>query len=183
MAKFKLKLLRISEDEIPTISSDMFIGEPTVARLDYNETINDIKVQYTKRVFDNYLRITQEAIEVLMNTEPQLRPTQEVLEILLTTEAELRITQDALEILMGSSSSISSSSSSRSSSSISSSSSSRSSESSSSSSKKPCELRITHIAGEVLRVGDPNVRITHIAGEVLRESSSSSLSSSSSSSS
>lgn len=30
--------------------------------------------------------------------------------------------------------------------------------------------RLTHIAGEVLRVGDPEVRITHIGGEVLRQS-------------
>lgn len=30
--------------------------------------------------------------------------------------------------------------------------------------------RITHIGGEALRVGDPEVRITHIAGEVLRRS-------------
>jgi len=153
MAVFKIKLLRATEskDDIPVINEDHFIGDPTVARLDYAETINDIKVQYVKFIWFTQVRITQEVVETLRQGLPYARLTQDVIEYIHHGVPYARLTQDVIEVLgeysiSSSSSSLSSSSLSSSSSSLSSSSSSSSSRSSSSSSSSSSSLSSSSVS-------------------------------------
>lgn len=138
--KFQIKLFRSSTpDGLPSFDEKDCVEEPELSRIDYGHTVNDLKVQYAKRLWDTKARITQEVIETLRHGNPFARISQDVIEYIHHGVPYARITQNVIEVLgeysiSSSSSSVSSSSSSSSSSSWSSSSSSSSSRSSSSSS-------------------------------------------------
>ena len=97
--KFVILRDTVNKDEMPSVNESHIIEEPKIKEGTWPATLNDIKVQYCRRVEVSYTlcRITQEVFEYLRKGKPFARFTAEAIEYIHPGKPFGRITQNVIE--------------------------------------------------------------------------------------